>query len=208
MVLGLGTTALAAVPGDPFKLGRLNAVDALTQLVGSTNNALLKIDNDSKGTSATALDLQVDPKKPPMRVNSFARVDKLNADLVDGRSADQFANGIGGTAVDADNLDGRDSTEIGINGYEFVRKTSVSDSSTRKVLSASCPQGKRIIGGGGSVFPTLTDPNRLNAPIALRTNGVNLNGFDSWDVEAVEVNPYEPTWVIFAMAVCADVGNP
>jgi hypothetical protein len=32
VVLGVGTTALAAVPGDPFKLGKANAVNALTSL--------------------------------------------------------------------------------------------------------------------------------------------------------------------------------
>jgi hypothetical protein len=107
---GFGTAALAAVPGDPFKLGRINAVDALTQLIGTRNNALLRIENNSKGPDATALDLQVDPKKPPMKTNSLTKVDNLHADLLDGRSANQFANGIGGTAVDADNLDGKDST--------------------------------------------------------------------------------------------------
>jgi hypothetical protein len=118
MVVGVGSTALAAVPGDPLKLGRINTVDALTQLIGARNNALLRISNDSRGLDATALDLQVDPKRPPMKTNSLTKVKNLHADLLDGRSADQFANGIGGTAVDADHLDGKDSSAFaaGTNG--------------------------------------------------------------------------------------------
>lgn len=118
LTVGFASTVLAAVPGDPFKLGRINVISKVTQLVGTTNNALLRIDNDSKGPSATALELEVDPKKPPIKTNSLTKVDNLHADLLDGRSAEQFANGVGGTAVDADRLDGRDSASFadGING--------------------------------------------------------------------------------------------
>jgi hypothetical protein len=81
----------AAVPGDPFKLGKVNAVNALTQLTGTTNNALLRIHNDSRVQGATALDLQVAPGKPPVRVNSRVRVANLNADRLDGKDAAAFA---------------------------------------------------------------------------------------------------------------------
>lgn len=75
-------------------------------------------------------------------------------------------------------------------------------------MPADCPPGKTIVGGGGDVFVSTSDPNRNVAPIALRDNGVNLNGFDHYDVSAVEVSPYGFDWNVFAMAVCADVGNP
>ncbi len=52
----------------------------------------------------------MDPKKPSMKVSSFAKVERLNADLLDGKSTDQSANGVGGTAVDSDYLDGKEST--------------------------------------------------------------------------------------------------
>jgi hypothetical protein len=38
---------LAAVPGDPFKLGRINTIGKITQLVSSADSAMLKIDNGS-----------------------------------------------------------------------------------------------------------------------------------------------------------------
>ena len=59
--------------------------------------------------NATALTLEVDPKKPPMRINSFTRVDRLNADLLDGRESNQFIT-ITDKASDSDELDGKDST--------------------------------------------------------------------------------------------------
>lgn len=90
VVLGVATAALGAVPGDPFRLGQLNTINALTQLVGSVNNAMLRIDNNSAGATATALDLQVQPGKAPMKVNSSARVANLNADRLDGKHADQL----------------------------------------------------------------------------------------------------------------------
>ncbi len=87
MVLGVATTALAAVPGDPFKLGQVNPIDRITTLAGSTNNAMLRVDNDSAGPNATALDLQVQPGKAPMKVNSVTKVTGLNADRLDGQNA-------------------------------------------------------------------------------------------------------------------------
>ncbi len=47
LMLGVATAALAAVPGDPFKLGRSNAINRLTALVGGVDSALLRVDNNS-----------------------------------------------------------------------------------------------------------------------------------------------------------------
>ena len=91
LMIGVATAALGAVPGDPFKLGKANAVNALTRLTGTTNNALLRLHNDSSGQDATALELQVAPGKPPVKTNSGVRVANLNADRLDGRDAASFA---------------------------------------------------------------------------------------------------------------------
>ena len=202
LTVGLASTVLAAVPGDPFKLGRINAISKVTQLVGTTNNALLKVDNDSKGQSATALDLQVDPKKPPIRTNSLTKVDNLHADLLDGRSADQFANGVGGTAVDADNLDGKDSTAFasgtggkandadrldGKDSTAFLPSTTyldTADAVTGKgggtvlfFTAAPCDPGDKILNAGGGANPEddMIEERPIGAAawlVRIRDNGV------------------------------------
>ena len=41
LILGVGRTALASVPGDPFELGEINAIsDALTKPMGSRDGGL------------------------------------------------------------------------------------------------------------------------------------------------------------------------
>ena len=70
LVFGLTATALAEMPGDPFKLGRGNTIDRLTKLVGSVAGPMLRIDNNNADTNATALDLQVEPGNAPMRVGT------------------------------------------------------------------------------------------------------------------------------------------
>ena len=191
VVLGVGTTALAAVPGDPLKLGRINAIGKVTQLVGSTNDAMLRIDNDSKGPDATALDLEVDPKKPPLETNSLTKVENLHADLLDGRSASQFANGVGGTAVDADNLDGKDSTAfVPADTYSVVDSRPGQGGGQIASRGARCDTGDTVLTGGYSSGGT--DDNLLaSSPDGIRGwfAAVQDNGLNS---------------LIRAEALCAD----
>src|SRR3712207_3396676 len=123
LVLGVATTALAAIPGDPFRLGQTNGIDTMSTLVGNVAGTMLRVDNNSTGAGATALDLRVEPGKAPMKVNSAARVALLNADKVDGKDATAFyAAGSkvsdsshadradsATSAGDANTLDGKDS---------------------------------------------------------------------------------------------------
>lgn len=97
LVLVTGTTALAGTgSGTAFNLGKINTVNALSTLVGNTASSMLKVDNDGTGT---ALDLQVGPSGtppdqktiPPMRVDSQAKVTNLNADEIDGKDSTDFA---------------------------------------------------------------------------------------------------------------------
>ncbi len=54
---------------------------------------MLRVDNSSTGRGATALDLRVEAGKPPMKVNSAAKVANLNADKLDGRDSSTFLPG-------------------------------------------------------------------------------------------------------------------
>ena len=91
IVLGVGTSALAAVPGDPLKLGRNNTIDRLTALVGNVAGPMLVVDNDSGAASARALDLRVQPGKAPLTVAPGAgKAPNLNADRLDGMESSQL----------------------------------------------------------------------------------------------------------------------
>src|SRR5215218_10529796 len=100
LVFGVAAMALAAVPGDPFKLGQVNRIDdALTTLIGSRSGAMMAIDNDSTAANARALDLRVEPNRAPMMVNSDKRVAKLNADKLDGLDSGDFQGKYAQTVV-------------------------------------------------------------------------------------------------------------
>ncbi len=91
LTVGTASTALAGSGvGGVFNLGVTNTVNAITDLVGSTTGPMLRVDNNSTGTGATALALFVEPGKPPMTVNSKTKVTNLNADLLDGKDSTQL----------------------------------------------------------------------------------------------------------------------
>jgi len=111
LVFGVAVTALAGTGvGATFNLGKINTVNALSRLEGSTLNSMLKIDQNGSGT-ALNLEVQDPANKPPMLVNSSTKVTNLNSDQLDGKSADQLlrvsyfagfsnlANGTSGTVA-------------------------------------------------------------------------------------------------------------
>ena len=112
LTVGVVSTALAGTGvGARFDLGKTNTVNALTKLVGSVPGASLVIDNNSDDSGATALNLQVEPGKTPMKVNSQTKVTNLNSDKVDGVDSTGFYAS-GSKVADADKLDGHDFTDF------------------------------------------------------------------------------------------------
>lgn len=123
VVLGVTTTALAGTEvGATFNLGKANTVDAVSRLVGSVTGSMLIVDNNGAGT---ALDLRVGPATTPpdqktaapMKVDSQARVDNLNADELDNKSASDFlaADGKAQNATHADQADSATNTQNAAN---------------------------------------------------------------------------------------------
>ncbi len=91
LTVGLASTALAGTGiGARFQLGQTNTVNAVTKLVGTVAGPSLQLDNNSADANATALDLQVEPGKAPMKVNSDARVANLNSDKLDNLDSSAF----------------------------------------------------------------------------------------------------------------------
>ncbi len=91
LTVGLASTALAGTGvGARFDLGKTNAVNQISKLVGSVARPSLQIDNNSTASGSTALDLQVEKGKPPLKVNSTTNVAGLNADTLDGNDSKYF----------------------------------------------------------------------------------------------------------------------
>ncbi len=85
MLVG-GPSAVAAI-GDAIKIGTTNSGNARTTVQGSQDKALVKIVNTGT-TNDNALQLQSDG--PNLRVSNGKKIKKLNADRVDGYSANQL----------------------------------------------------------------------------------------------------------------------
>lgn len=187
--LGVATTALAAVPGDPFKLGGINYVNRATTLAGSAAGAILKVDNDGTGA---ALELKVgnpatlpeNKATAPMKVDSQAKVANLNAD----------------------ELDGLDSDELMRDPSYTPSVKSVADSSRHKVVTAPCPTGNAPIGGSARITATrIPDIDGIpgtgsEVPVALTVS--EAAGSIGWRAEAQEMVPFEGDWYLLVDPIC------
>ena len=103
----LGGT-LAGATAMNFILGGPNAPDAPSTVtaqnkdgLGGLNGQMIRLTNNSRGGSATALGLNVAAGRPPLTVNSTAKVTNLNADRVDGIDSTGLIRGQGKTYVHA-----------------------------------------------------------------------------------------------------------
>ena len=138
VTVGLASTALAGTGvGNRFDLGKVNTVNTVSSLVGSVAGSSMKIDNNSTGTGATALRLEVEPGKPPMSVNSTTEVQGLNVDSLDGRNSTEFLQ----ESSDRDDFfSGRTYTKSG-NGVTLAAGQSA-------FATASCDPGDAALSGG------------------------------------------------------------
>ncbi len=176
LVLGVATTAVAGTgAGATFNLGQTNTVGVLSKLVGSVGGPSLQIDNNSTDAAATALDLQVEAGKAPMKINSSALVANLNADKVDGLNASQLG---------------------GLSGVEQVGAQGELNSTDIKTTSATCPEGKVAIGGGARM-------NGFINVAALGESHRDFGDPRRWVVRAHEPVPTDKEWELDAFAICA-----
>lgn len=91
LTLGGATTAMGHTGFvGLFHLNHSNAVNAISTLIGSVSGPVVRLDNNS--ANGTALNLLVEPNRPPMTVNSTAgKATNLNADQVDGKGAAELS---------------------------------------------------------------------------------------------------------------------
>jgi len=178
LTVGVISTAFAGTGvGARFDLGKTNTVNAISKLVGSVAGPSLLIDNNSTNAAATALDLQVEAGKTPMKVNATAgKATNLNADKLDGLDASQLG---------------------GLSGVTQVEQPGgVNDSVDPKTTSATCPVGTVAIAGGGRTQGV------FNAA-ALDESRRDFGDPRTWVVRAHEPVPTSELWSLGAFAICA-----
>ncbi len=91
----------------------------------------------------------------------------------------------------------------GVSGYEWVHKTSEFSDKPHKEIEASCPAGKKAIGGGASVVES-TDIGGSNVAITDSTPSGLQTG---WHAEAEKLGQTGLVkWSVRAEVLCADVG--
>lgn len=88
----------------------------------------------------------------------------------------------------------------GVTGLVLVSGSSDNNSADVKAANALCPEGKRVIGGGLTIF----GQHLYNVAITSSSPHSDLGG---WGGFANEVNPTGNNWSLEAQAVCADVAD-
>ena len=182
LVFGAASTALGA-NGQAWILGQGNVATAITSLGGAAgvNGPMLRIVNNDADANDTALTLDVQSGEAPMRVDSATKVTNLNADQ----------------------LDGKDSTEIGVHGLERVVASSDTNSTSPKSVHARCPSGKVVVGSGFDIVggKSGTSPNTQTDVVV---DGAVPNA-STVGVEAYEERLMSEEWHVRAYAICAKV---
>jgi len=109
-------------------------------------------------------------------------------------STSTYAGGAGATSV---NLTGPEATS-GLN-------------SLNKSVTATCPAGRFVVGGGAVVRGAATGESAAPAKVAIRVSRPGGDGASSnqWTASAVEVDPTGAAWRLTARAVCTTLnGTP
>ncbi len=88
----------------------------------------------------------------------------------------------------------------GVSGVELVTGSSDYDSTDIKVANATCPAGKKAIGGGAAIFGQ-------GLKLVAITSSSPWSDLGGWGASANEMNATGNSWRVEASAVCANVAN-
>src|SRR5688500_11020114 len=89
LFVALGGVGYSAT-GQSFILGQATTASTPSTLTAPVAGKALEVTNTSTNVAATALGLTVGAGRPPLTVNSSARVTNLNSDFFDGLNSTSF----------------------------------------------------------------------------------------------------------------------
>jgi len=87
----------------------------------------------------------------------------------------------------------------GVSGYQRVVNSHGLDTTQVKTVTATCPSGKRPVGGGYIIDPGSNDS------VLIDVDGPFLGSGDSWVVRATNSEVEE--WDLSVVAICATVAS-
>jgi hypothetical protein len=95
----------------------------------------------------------------------------------------------------------------GLTGYEIVTSDTAMQNVDEQIGVATCPAGKRVLGGGAFIFNDAT-PISGDQRLVVTGDSHPFPGFptatlDSWRVRAVRLPPATSSWHMRVHAVCA-----
>jgi hypothetical protein len=88
----------------------------------------------------------------------------------------------------------------GVSGLQRADVSTSTDSGSPKSVSATCPAGKRTIGGGARVS------GAGSSEVSITDSFPEVDG-SKWNTRAVEINGTPASWVLTAFAICATVSG-
>lgn len=166
------------------------AVALLVALGGTSVAAVSQVPRNSVGAAQLKANAVTNPKlasnsvtSAEVRNQSLRRADFAPGQLPAGPTGPQGPQGTPGTP--------------GLSGREQVSAETPLNAISPKNLTATCPAGKKVIGGG--VELSGAGRNRVSA------TENKPSGDNAWEAEAFEVVGTNATWKVVVHAICANV---
>ena len=88
-------------------------------------------------------------------------------------------------------------TSTGLSGLEIVAAATATDSSSPKVVVATCPAGKRVVGGAARATGAAVNAGNVGVTELYPSSATQ------WTVRAIETTGIGSSWALTAQAFCA-----
>jgi hypothetical protein len=114
------------------------------------------------------------------------------------------AGKIGGESISAAKLSASFYRQL-LKNVTYVTETSVNDSANSKTVTATCPVGKEVLGGGVRINGGSTDPKAGVTPSESAPVVSASNARIGWVAGGREIGEELLSWQVVAYAICAEL---